>query len=260
MCYSVNAILNAQLKRAIRLKDQEWIDELLKKLNVKAEYHLASAFDHPELFIYTNEDPSLPQLASWGLIPHWVKDEAGMQKIWNRTLNARGETIFEKPAFRDSAKTHRCLIYVAGFYEHHHFKGKTYPYYIQHKNQSPLIMAGLWSEWLNTQSGEIIKSFSIVTTQGNPMMAEIHNNPKIEGPRMPLLLAEEMAEQWIEGYDKELVKDALNPLIQSYPEELLSAHTVAKLKGKNSPGNVKEITNEVVYPELKADSDTLTLF
>ena len=98
--------------------------------------------------------------------------------------------------------------------------------------------------------GEVITSFSIVTTEGNPMMARIHNNPKLAGPRMPLILPDELADKWLEPCQDAADRQALEELIRSYPEEELAAYTVGKLRGKSYPGNVPEITTEVAYPEL----------
>lgn len=120
-----------------------------------------------------------------------------MKKQWNNTLNARGETIFEKPSFRTSAKNHRCIIYVAGFYEHHHYNNKTYPFFIYRKDAQPMALAGLWSEWKNPDTGGRLNTFSIVTTKGNKMMARIHNNPKLKEPRMPVILPSELEDEWL---------------------------------------------------------------
>jgi putative SOS response-associated peptidase YedK len=253
MCYDIKASLEAQLKRARQYGDEVAIREIEEKLAPLTDlpiYH-ASGFQHPRLLIYTEDDPAWPRIATWGLVPHWVKDRAQQQKIWNNTLNARGETIFEKPSFRTAARHHRCLIYVDGFYEHHHHRGKTYPYFISRKDVQPLIFAGLWSPWRVPESGTYENTFSIVTTEGNPMMTRIHNNPKLSGPRMPLILDEAWAEKWLSEVEEELDVKALQDLIQPYPEEELKAHTVHKLRGKEYPGNVPEIDKEVVYPELQ---------
>ena len=136
MCYDIKTSLETQLKRAKRFNDEQAIREIEEKLLPYLDlplYH-ASGYSHPSLLIYTNDSPHIPIIASWGLVPHWVKDNTQRKKIWNNTLNARGETIFEKPSFRESARSKRCLIYVDGFYEHHHFKGKTYPFLIKRKD------------------------------------------------------------------------------------------------------------------------------
>ncbi len=255
MCYDIKASLEAQLKRARQYGDEIAIREIEEKLAPLTDlpiYHV-SGFQHPRLFIYTDDEPSVPRVATWGLVPHWVKDHMQQKKIWNNTLNARGETIFEKPAFRTAARYHRCLIFVDGFYEHHHFRGRTYPHFISRKDGQPLVFAGLWNPWLNPETGEYLNTFSIVTTEGNPMMAHIHNNPKLEGPRMPLILEEEMSDKWLIEVEEELDVKALQDLIHSYPEEELQAHTVGKLRGKEYPGNIPEISEEVIYPELQEE-------
>jgi putative SOS response-associated peptidase YedK len=252
MCYDIKASLEVQLKRAMRRGDRDAADQIREHLVPRTDlplYH-ASGFSHPRLLIYTDASPEYPSVATWGLVPHWVRDREQGQKLWNKTLNARGETIFEKPSFRRAAKSNRCLIYVDGFYEHHHYKGKTYPFLIYRRDGNSMIFAGLYNDWTDTGTGEILTTFTIVTTVGNPMMARIHNNPKLQGPRMPLILPEEFADRWLAPIEDELDEKALRELIHSFPAEALKAHTVGKLRGKNYGGNVPEISQEVIYPEL----------
>jgi len=253
MCYDIKASLEAQLKRAKRFGDQEAVREIEEKLVPYTDlplYH-ASGFQHPRLLIYTDRSPEIPEVSIWGLVPHWVKDEAQLKKLWNNTLNARGETIFEKPSFRRAARHNRCIIYVDGFYEHHHFRGKTYPFYLHRKDHHPLAFAGLWSEWTDPESGEVRNTFSIVTTTGNELLAKVHNNPRIKGPRMPLILPEELTDKWLEPVDDELDMQAIQELIQSYPADVLEAYTVHRLRGKEYPGNIPEINEPVTYSELE---------
>lgn len=252
MCYDIKASLETQLKRAKRRGDLQAVEEIMEKLLPWTDLpiHHTSGFSHPRLFIYTDEHPDQPTVSIWGLVPHWVRDRQQMNKLWNQTLNARGETIFEKPSFRDAARYHRCLVYVDGFYEHQHHKGKTYPYYISREDGEPLIMAGLWSLWEDPENGELINSFSLVTTRGNNLLTEIHNNPKIAGPRMPVILQADQADQWLRPVDDPLDQKLLQELIQPYPDKGLKAHTVRRLRGKDYPGNIAGIDREFSYPEL----------
>ena len=252
MCYDIKASLEAQLKRAERRGDSEaagQIREQLLPLTDLPLYH-ASGFSHPKMLIYTDTSPQNPVVATWGLLPHWVRDREQGRKLWNKTLNARGETIFEKPSFRKAAESNRCLIYVDGFYEHHHYKGKTYPYFIYRRDKNPLVFAGLYNDWADPETGEVFTTFSIVTTEGNPMMARIHNNPKLAGPRMPLILPDELADKWLAPLEDELDQKALQELIRSFPQDALASHTVGRLRGKEYAGNLPGISEEVVYPEL----------
>lgn len=253
MCYDIKASYEAQLKRARDHGDSTAISEILEKLIPLTDLpiHHASGFTHPELLIYTNVVKDFPTVASWGLIPHWSSDEQQAKKISNSTLNARSETIFKKPSYRDIANSQRCLVLVDGFYEHHHFNNNTYPFFITRKNQEPMIIAGLWSEWINSKTNGTHTTFTLVTAKGNPFMARIHNNPKQAEPRIPLILSNNTAEQWL---DNTLSQEQIEALIRAVNAENttleLQGHTVARLRGKAYKGNVKNIDKEVVYPEL----------
>jgi len=253
MCYDIKASYEAQLKRAIRNNDLQAIEEIREKLIPLTDLPLfhASGYSHPKLLIYTNRSPHYHEVSTWGLVPHWVKDEEHMKKLWNSTLNARGETIFEKPSFRSSAKNNRCVIYVDGFYEHHHFKNKTYPFYIHNANNEPLALAGLWSEWIDTTTGEILNTFSIVTTKGNELLSKIHNNPKLNEPRMPLILEESETTKWLHPINDKLNQKQIEELIHPFANKNLKTHTVKRLRGKDYIGNVEEIYEEFFYEELE---------
>lgn len=249
MCYNVKALLRSQLKRAKLHANEQEINEIqlsLFELGVTDLFQV-SGFAHPKMLVYTDTE-SLPIVATWGLVPHWVKDEQGKIQQWNSTLNARGETIYEKASFRDSAKSKRCLVYLDGFFEHHHKDGKTFPFFISRKDAEPFAVAGLWAEWTNRETGSKLVSFSIVTTQANQLMAKIHNNPKLEGSRMPVILPEELADQWL---TPSLGQKKANELLLPFDDDLLTAHTVARIAGKESKGNVPEVTDFFAYDELK---------
>lgn len=247
MCYDIKTSLEAQLLKARRKGDQQAIKEITQKLAPLTDlpiYH-ASGFQHPRLLIETAE--VLPRVAHWGLIPHWVKDREQAKKIWNSTLNARGESIHEKPSFRDAFKSKRCTIYVDGFFEHHHKDGKTFPYFVQAAKPAALCLGGLWSEWLDRSTGQLVNTFTIVTTPGNELLSRIHNNPKLKGPRMPLILNQTDEDQWLNGSPTEA-----GQLIGPNKGVALNAHTVQRLRGHAYLGNVPEVTMQVNYPELAA--------
>lgn len=253
MCYDIKASLEGQLKRALRRGDEEAAAEIREKLLPDTDLPLfhASGFNHPRLLIYPDDSPDFPVVATWGLVPHWVRDNAQRKKLWNQTLNARGETIFEKPSFRQAARQHRCLLYIDGFYEHHHHGGATYPFHVRRKDGEPLALACLYSDWKDPETGKWLTSFSIVTTEANTLMARIHNNPKLAGPRMPLILPDALADQWLAPLQDPLDRQELEGLVQPYPEGELEAYTVGKLRGKAYQGNVPEISSPVAYPELQ---------
>lgn len=254
MCYNSAQLATKIFKDAKHLgATSEELEVLKRKMEeaYKREYmnplFHASGYAHPKMFAFDILKGNLDvNLHHWGLIPHWVKDEKTAKELWNHTINARGETIFEKPSFRDAAKNKRCIIPLQGFYEHFHYKNKTFPYFIKRKDDEDLMVGGLLSDWINKDTGEIISTMTIVTTEANSMMSKIHNNPKDKEPRMPLLLEFEDCKIWMEGSKEEVIG-----LIQPNKKIALEAHTVRRLSGKEYIGNVEEIQDVFEYEELK---------
>lgn len=246
MCYEIRTLTLAKLKYAKRygnsFLDLRKLDQLLQRLT---PIYYASGFDHPDLPVITNENPDELQLFNWGLIPHWAKSAEDVVKIQNQTLNARSETVFEKPAFKESILNRRCLIIVDGFYEHHHKNKKTFPHHIVRKDREPMTLAGVWDTWRG--NGMERKTISIITTRANPLMTRIHNNPKTsDGPRMPVILSEEKEKEWLTVDDEESIKELMTP----FDEDEMEAYTVPRLKGKQAVGNSEEAIKKHDYPEL----------
>jgi len=246
MCYTAKYLIEKALKRARHYGVKEDIIRYEEELKGFENQYAVSGYQHPEIIIYTNDAPYHPVLSRWGLIPNWIKKEEQAKDIQNKTLNARGETLYTKPSFKEAVEKKRCLIPIAGFYEYHHYKNKAYPFYISRKDDEPLMLAGLWSEWLNRSTGELINSCSIITTQANSLMAKIHNNPKLKEPRMPLILSKEKEDEWLNLADKKDLEKILRP----YLVNDLKAHTVQKLSGKASLGNVPEASDYYAYKDL----------
>lgn len=167
-------------------------------------------------------EPEITRLR-WGLVPFWAKDP----KIGNRMINARSETVAEKPAFRSAFQSRRCLIPADGFYEWKR-DGKTRtPYHIHLKNRDPFAMAGLWERWSNAQ-GDVLDSCTILTTQPNDLMRELHD-------RMPVILAKDTMQLWL---NTETPTQALRTLFEPFPAEEMEAYQVSTLVNSthnNSP-------------------------
>jgi putative SOS response-associated peptidase YedK len=159
----------------------------------------------------------------WGLIPSWAKDPS----IGIRMINARAETLFEKPAFRSAYKYHRCLIFSNGFFEWQAQQGakSKVPHFIRLKSGMPFTFAGLWEHWQSPDSSEV-QSATIITTQPNELMATLHN-------RMPVILHSNTYTQWIDPAPQS--PDRLQNLLVPYPTEEMEAYPVSTLV--NSPGN-----------------------
>lgn len=157
----------------------------------------------------------------WGLIPSWAKDP----NIGSRLINARAETLQEKPSFRTAFRRRRCLILADGFYEWKQGeRGKT-PMYIRLASGKPFAFAGLWESW-NAPDGSNVLSCTIITTQPNELMATIHN-------RMPVILPKEAYPLWLES--GEANPQQLAGLLLPYTAEEMQAYPVSPLV--NSPKN-----------------------
>ncbi len=149
----------------------------------------------------------------WGLIPSWAKDPA----IGNRLINARAETVAEKPSYRSSFKKRRCLLLADGFYEWKKVDGIKQPYYFRLEGHRPFAVAGLWSRW-RRDGDEGILSCSLITTEANPATREVHD-------RMPVILRPQDYDSWLNpvGDDAEAHLDLLRP----YPGDDLEAFAVS---------------------------------
>ncbi len=159
------------------------------------------------------------KMLRWGLIPSWADDPS----IGNKMINARAETVSEKPSFRTPFKNRRCLIPTDGFYEWQRTSDGKQPYYIHMKDGSPFAFAGLWETW---RDGEEIRSCTIITTEANDLVGEIHN-------RMPVILPPEDYELWLDPEFEE--KEALTSVLRPYPSGGMEAYPVSRRV--NSPSN-----------------------
>ncbi len=157
----------------------------------------------------------------WGLIPSWAKDPT----IGDRMINARAESLAEKPSFRNAYRRRRCLILSDGFFEwkqNADDKGKQ-PIYIRLKTGQPFAFAGLWEAWKSTDGSEV-RSCTIITTQPNYLLEPIHN-------RMPVILPQDQYELWLSPEDRQPTQ--LNGLLQPYPASEMIAYPISKMV--NSP-------------------------
>ncbi|NIV17613.1 MAG: hypothetical protein GWN47_04210 [Woeseiaceae bacterium] len=129
-------------------------------------------------------------LLKWGLVPFWAKDPT----VGNRMINARAETVAEKPAFRAAYKRRRCLVLADGFYEWHKENGGKTPYYISLADEQPFAFAGLWEHWQSKEIDESIESATLLTAEADDFMAQLHH-------RMPVILEPDTADRWLSGDD-----------------------------------------------------------
>jgi putative SOS response-associated peptidase YedK len=229
--------------------DKEQIKQA--KQSHPAVYHV-QAFAHPDIPVLTHQEPGRLQFFQWGLIPFWVKDVASANKISNQTLNARGEGIFDKPSFRHSARKKRCIVIADGFFEHHWENGRSYPYYITRKDDSPISLGGLWETWRLDDRDMERNTVSIITTKANDMMDWIHNNPKAsQKARMPFIIPDELTDTWRYTGDDPVGIKKIKEMIGPYEAENLKAYPVQRLRGKSYIGNVPEIQQLFNYQDFK---------
>ncbi len=138
----------------------------------------------------------------WGLVPFWAKDPA----IGNKMINARAETVAEKPSYRNAFKHRRCIVLADGFYEWHREGDVKVPHFISLKSGEPFGLAGLWETWNNKETGESMQSTTLITTEANDFMQPLHH-------RMPVILQPETANEWLAGSP-----DFLDGVSQRMPE------------------------------------------
>jgi putative SOS response-associated peptidase YedK len=198
---------------------------LAKRFNAKEAASPAPNFNaapSQTLPIITNAAPGQIQLVNWGLVPSWSRDPAGGPK----PINARAETLGEKPSFRQLLGRKRCLVLADSFYEWQVTERGKIPHRILLKSEEPFAFAGLWDEWVDKATGELHPTFTIITTEPNELMAKLHN-------RMPVILPGPEAEQaWLAD---DLSAAQHQQLLVPYDTNLMREYAITTRV--NSPGN-----------------------
>jgi putative SOS response-associated peptidase YedK len=185
----------------------------------EARYNIAPTQD--VLAVYEHEDGHEATFFKWGLVPSWAKDEL----MGARLINARSETVAEKPAFRQAFKQRRCIIPADGFYEWQLMGGRKQPFFFRMKDERLFGFAGLWEHW-EGEGGRVINSCAILTTEANEVLRPVHH-------RMPVILHPDDYGLWLgaEARELDLVKEVLRP----YPSGEMVGHPVSA--SVNSPRN-----------------------
>jgi putative SOS response-associated peptidase YedK len=184
-------------------------------------YNIAPSQDVP--VIVRNEGRNELKPMRWGLVPLWAQDAT----IGQRMINARAETLLEKPSFKQLVSTRRCLVPADGFYEWRREGKSKVPMWIYLKNRKPFAFPGLWDCWLDRDTGSELYTFTIITTHANALVRRIHD-------RMPVIYDAAMGRQWLDGPFGARVM-ALDLVLQPPPSERMDAHEVSTLV--NSPEN-----------------------
>ena len=174
--------------------------EIEPRYNIAPTQYIAAVRDDE------NKDRELVMLR-WGLVPFWAKDPS----IGNRMINARAETVAEKPAYRAAYRHRRCVVLADGFYEWRREGDSKTPYFISLASGEPFSLAGLWENWTDKESGDSLQTTTLITTAANDFMAPLHH-------RMPVVLESNSAGEWLAGAN-DLLDDvaAITPPLQAWP-------------------------------------------
>jgi len=170
------------------------------RYNIAPTQFVAAVRDNAE------QDRELVMLR-WGLVPSWAKDSA----IGNRMINARAETVAEKPSYRVAFRHRRCVVLADGFYEWHREGDVKTPYFISLASGEPFALAGLWESWKDRKSDESMQTTTLITTAANDFMQPLHH-------RMPVILQSETANEWLSG-PNDYLQEATErtPALQAWP-------------------------------------------
>ncbi len=196
--------------------------------------YFQSAFSLPYWPLLKAEDSKNFKFLQWGLIPYWIKNIVSAKQIRIKTLNARFETLSEKPSYRRPADNNRCAVVVDGYFEWKDINGKKQPYYLYMPGKKPFLLAGIWDTWINKENRDIFETLSVVTTEAKGIAAEIHNTKR----RMPFILDDESLDLWMD--QDRSIKDIKGKLVPTWED--IQAHPVSKLltsRTKNT--NVPEV-------------------
>ena len=229
----------------INLHLAEVQDHLNAKLSKALKWYpryYASAFDLPEVPVLDYTSTIVTK--HWGLIPFWVKDRLEAEKVRFKAFLARGETVDTKQLFREAFQQRRCLMIASGFFEWQHRGREKIPHYIYPKERQPLTVAAIHERWTDRETGEIIETCAMITTEANAFWGEIHNSQK----RMPVIVESQDRDAWLNPGTKE---DGTKALLRPCPEELLTAHTISKLiSRRGAEKNVPELVEKYEYGML----------
>lgn len=216
MCF-YNSMSAKATKLAARYGRNLSVVEIAEKILKEQEQYRVNAFSFPDCPVITS-DPEI-QSYKWGLIPFWVKDQKQADEIKRMTLNARADTVFQKPSFREPIMKKRCIVPSTGYFEWRHEGDKKIPYYIFLKDEDIFSMAGIYDTWLDKSTGEVVNTFSIITTEANPLTDYIHNTKH----RMPAILNQEDEEKWL---DPKLGKLDIEQLLLPFPAGQMDAYII----------------------------------
>lgn len=203
-------------------------------------YVYVSGFAHPHLPVATAEETL--RMMQWGLVPRWTKNSEQAREMQSRTLNARMETAYEKPSFRDAIRHRRGLLPVNGFLEWRHEGKLKIPHFVRMAQREVFTLGCIWEEWTDPESGECRATFSILTTEANLLMSYVHNSAE----RMPVVIPHEDRQQWLFAEDREQVQPLLRPLEDGRLEAFPVTREVSKIRVNRNELQMLEPVGEII--------------
>lgn len=239
MCFTVNVNLVKE-----ELEERYGVN-FPNKYRYEPSYYY-HAYGLPEMPAICSDNPGSVRLLKWGLIPPWIKTMEDAEEIRFKTFNARSESVENKPSFSTSFKSKRCIIPVKGFFEWQHVGKKKIPWYIYSSEDEIFTLAGLFNDWAETKTGEVVSTFTIITTDANEMMAEIHNSRK----RMPVILGRAEEKRWI---DVSITISEATEMLKPCSSQILKAHTISPLiSDRNANRNSPQLIEPFNYKSTEA--------
>ena len=195
--------------------------------DLQPSYNVAPTQDIPAII---HDGTRRIVLRRWGLVPPWARDIS----IGNKLLNARAETITEKPSFRLAFKKRRCLIPANGYYEWRKEEKRKIPVYVRLKSEELFVMAGLWERWTSPE-GKQVSSCTIITIASNDWLKPVND-------RMPVIIPKDRVSGWLDAAVHS--EEFLLPMLQPYDADSMEAHDVSTIVNSpknNSPENIKPV-------------------
>ncbi|MFN6135243.1 MAG: SOS response-associated peptidase [Bacteroidota bacterium] len=217
MCYTVSIFSQTHVIETD-------LGQLFEDASEFVPYVHVSGFSHPKLPVGVAEDGI--RLMRWGLVPRWTKSMQQADEMRGRTLNARSETAFEKPSFRDAIRKRRGLLPVNGFIEWRHEGKLKIPHLVRMRDAEIFTLGCIWEDWVDPATGDCEETFSILTTEANMLMSRVHNSAL----RMPVIVPRIERAAWMLADEREQVQPLLRPLDEGLLEAFPVTREVSKIR------------------------------
>ena len=223
-----------------------------EQLNLFPEQQFVKGFDFPLMPVISNDNQEEIQMFRWGFVPPHVRTQESAKEFLFKynTLNAKAENLFDSRLFGEAIQKQRCLILCSGFFEWRHKNpgkknSEKYPFYVSLKDEGMFVFGGIWEKFVDKNTGEIIPTYAIITTQANELMELVHNTKK----RMPLIIPPENALKWLES---DLTEAEIKSFLKPFDANKLKARPIKKINPKLKYEQDTEITVYYHYQELSS--------